>query len=162
MPLVPGEVLGDHHGLVQDLKVHPGVSHPVEQLVGVPDGGVAVVGVDVHGTAGLLLDVPPNGPQALLQAEEDLVLKGPEAEQTTITVEDDKKKTYVTSGMSKLSRSERKIVSKILSIVTEIAPKDIAEQIIEKINQSCLLLFLANGRTAGIDPGLCRYCPCQH
>ena len=85
-----------------------------------------------------------------------------EAEQTTITVEDDKKKTYVTSGMSKLSRSERKIVSKILSIVTEIAPKDIAEQIIEKINQSCLLLFLANGRTAWIDLGLCRYCPCQH
>ena len=58
-----------------------------------------------------------------------------EAEQTTITVEDDKKKTYVTSGMSKLSRSERKIVSKILSIVTEIAPKDIAEQIIEKIKE---------------------------
>ena len=81
MPLVPGEVLGDHHGLVQDLKVHPGVSHPVEQLVGVPDGGVAVVGVDVHGTSGLLLDVPANGPQAVLQAEEDLVLKGPEAAQ---------------------------------------------------------------------------------
>ena len=81
MPLVPGEVLGDHHGLVQDLKVHPGVSHPVEQLVGVPDGGVAVVGVDVHGTAGLLLDVPPNGPQALLQAKEDLVLEGPETAQ---------------------------------------------------------------------------------
>ena len=58
-----------------------------------------------------------------------------EAEQTTITVEDDKKKTYVTSGMSKLSRSERKIVSKILSIITEVAPKDIAEQIIEKIKE---------------------------
>ena len=58
-----------------------------------------------------------------------------EAEQITITIEDDKKKTYVTSGMSKLSRSERKIVSKILSIVTEIAPKDIAEQIIEKIKE---------------------------
>lgn len=58
-----------------------------------------------------------------------------EAEQITITIEEDKKKTYVTSGMSKLSRSERKIVSKILSIVTEIAPKDIAEQIIEKIKE---------------------------
>ena len=58
-----------------------------------------------------------------------------EAEQITITIEDDKKKTYVTSGMSKLSRSERKIVSKVLSIVTEIAPKDIAEQIIEKIKE---------------------------
>ena len=58
-----------------------------------------------------------------------------EAEQTTITVEDDKKKTFVTSSMSKLSRSERKIVSKILSIITEIAPKDVAEQIIEKIKE---------------------------
>ena len=58
-----------------------------------------------------------------------------EAEETTITVADDKKKTYVTSGMSKLSRSERKIVSKILSIVIEVAPKDIAEQIIEKIKE---------------------------
>lgn len=58
-----------------------------------------------------------------------------EAQQITITIEEDKKKTYVTSGMSKLSRSERKIVSKILSIVTEIAPKDIAEQIIEKIKE---------------------------
>ena len=81
MPLVPGEVLGDHHGLVQELKVHPGVPHPVKQLVWVPDGGIAVVGVDVHGTARLLLDVPANGPQAVLQAEEDLVLKGPEAAQ---------------------------------------------------------------------------------
>ena len=46
-----------------------------------------------------------------------------------------KKKAFVTSNMSKLSRSERKIVSKILSIINEIAPKDIAEQIIEKIKE---------------------------
>lgn len=58
-----------------------------------------------------------------------------EAERVEITIEDDKKKTFVTSGMSKLSRSERKIVSKILSIITEIAPKDVAEQIIEKIKE---------------------------
>ena len=58
-----------------------------------------------------------------------------EAERTEITIEDDKKKPFVTSGMSKLSRSERKIVSKILSIITEVAPKDIAEQIIEKIKE---------------------------
>lgn len=57
------------------------------------------------------------------------------AEQTEITFENDKKRTFVTSGMSKLSRSERKIVSKILSIINEIAPKDIAEQIIEKIKE---------------------------
>ena len=58
-----------------------------------------------------------------------------EAERAEITIEDDKKKTFVTSGMSKLSRSERKIVSRILSIITEIAPKDVAEQIIEKIRE---------------------------
>lgn len=58
-----------------------------------------------------------------------------EAERAEITIEDDKKKTFVTSGMSKLSRSERKIVSRILSIITEIAPKDVAEQIIEKIKE---------------------------
>ena len=57
------------------------------------------------------------------------------AETATITTEDDKKKPFITSGMSKLSRSERKLVSKILSIITDIAPKDIAEQIIEKIKE---------------------------
>ena len=58
------------------------------------------------------------------------------AEVTTVAVnDDDKKKQFVTSGMSKLSRSERKLVSKILSIITDIAPKDIAEQIIDKIKE---------------------------
>ena len=58
------------------------------------------------------------------------------AETTTVTVsDDDKKKNFVTSNMSKLSRSERKIVSKILTIITDIAPKDVAEQIIEKIKE---------------------------
>lgn len=45
------------------------------------------------------------------------------------------KNIYVTSDMSKLSRSERKIVSKILSIINEIAPKDIAEDIISRIKE---------------------------
>lgn len=58
-----------------------------------------------------------------------------QAESTIVIIEDDKKKTFVTSNMSKLSRSERKIVSKILSIITEIAPKDVAGQIIEKIKE---------------------------
>lgn len=58
-----------------------------------------------------------------------------EAERVEITIRDNKKKTFVTDGMSKLSRSERKIVRKILSIIIEIAPKDIAEQIIEKIKE---------------------------
>ena len=58
------------------------------------------------------------------------------AETTTVIVDDeDKKKSFVTSSMSKLSRSERKLVGKILSIITEIAPKDIAEQIIDKIKE---------------------------
>ena len=58
-----------------------------------------------------------------------------QAETTAVVIEDDKKKSFVTSGMSKLSRSERKIVSKILSIITDIAPKEVAEQIIEKIKE---------------------------
>lgn len=59
-----------------------------------------------------------------------------QAETTTITIGDnDNEKSFVTSGMSKLSRSERKLVSKILSIITDIAPKDIAEQIIDKIKE---------------------------
>jgi len=59
------------------------------------------------------------------------------AETTAVVIDDDdnKKKSFVTSGMSKLSRSERKLVSKILSIITDIAPKDIAEQIIDKIKE---------------------------
>ena len=58
-----------------------------------------------------------------------------QAETTAVVIEDDKKKAFVTSSMSKLSRSERKIVSKILSIITDIAPKEVAEQIIEKIKE---------------------------
>lgn len=58
-----------------------------------------------------------------------------EAESTSLDTDDDKKKKYVTSSLSKLSRSERKIVGKILSIITEYAPKSIAEQIIEKIKE---------------------------
>ena len=46
-----------------------------------------------------------------------------------------KKTSFVASSMSKLSRSERKIVSKILSIITDIAPNDIAEQIINRIKE---------------------------
>lgn len=47
----------------------------------------------------------------------------------------EKKSAYVTSTMSKLSRSERKVVSKILSIITDVAPKDIAEEIIARIKE---------------------------
>lgn len=46
-----------------------------------------------------------------------------------------KKQPYVTAGMSKLSRSERKLVSKILSIITDVAPKDISDKIIGKIKE---------------------------
>lgn len=47
----------------------------------------------------------------------------------------EKKKSYITSTMSKLSRNERKLVSKILSIITDSAPKEVAEKIIEKIKE---------------------------
>lgn len=49
--------------------------------------------------------------------------------------EDSKKKPFITASMSKLSRSERKIVSRILSIITDVAPKEVAEQLIEKIKE---------------------------
>lgn len=54
---------------------------------------------------------------------------------TKIPVVESSKKSYITSGMSKLSRSERKIVSKILTIITDEAPKEIAEKIIERIKE---------------------------
>lgn len=58
------------------------------------------------------------------------------AESTEVSVgNNDKKKVFITSSMSKLSRSERKLVGKILSIITDIAPKEIAEQIIYKIKE---------------------------
>lgn len=47
----------------------------------------------------------------------------------------DKKKQYITSSMSKLSKSERKLVSKLLTIINEVAPKDVAEKIIDKIKK---------------------------
>lgn len=47
----------------------------------------------------------------------------------------DKKKQYITSSMSKLSKSERKLVSRLLTIINEVAPKDVAEKIIDKIKK---------------------------
>lgn len=47
----------------------------------------------------------------------------------------DKKKVYVTDSMSKLSRNERKLIGKLLSVVNEVAPKDIADEIIAKIKE---------------------------
>lgn len=46
-----------------------------------------------------------------------------------------KKKQYITSSMSKLSKGERKLVSKLLTIINEAAPKDVAEKIIDKIKE---------------------------
>ena len=66
--------------------------------------------------------------------EADVLKK--KAEETTVTVNpDDKKKNFVTNSMSKLSKNERKLVGKILSIITTVAPKDVAKQIIEKIKE---------------------------
>lgn len=47
----------------------------------------------------------------------------------------DKKKQYVTSAMSKLTKNERKLVSRLLTIINDVAPKDIAEKIIDKIKE---------------------------
>lgn len=47
----------------------------------------------------------------------------------------DKKKQYITSSMSKLSKNERKLVSRLLTIINDVAPKDIAEKIIDKIKE---------------------------
>ena len=60
-----------------------------------------------------------------------------EATDTNVVDEeaDTKKKGYITATMSRLSRSERKLVSRILTIITDIAPKDVAEMIIEKIKE---------------------------
>lgn len=46
-----------------------------------------------------------------------------------------KKDNFITSKMSTLSRNERKLVSKILTIITDNAPTDIAEKIISKIKE---------------------------
>lgn len=46
-----------------------------------------------------------------------------------------KKGGYVAATLSKLTRNERKLVSRILSIITDIAPQSVAEQIIEKIKE---------------------------
>ena len=64
---------------------------------------------------------------------DDLVVR---ARETDVPVDtEEKKSVYITAGMSKLSRSERKLVSRILSVITDIAPKDIAEKIIERIKE---------------------------
>ena len=59
------------------------------------------------------------------------------ATETKIDTQDTgaKKQSYVTTSMSKLSRSERKLVSKILTIITDVAPKEISDQIIAKIKE---------------------------
>lgn len=46
-----------------------------------------------------------------------------------------KKKGFVTATFSRLSRSERKLVGRILSIITDIAPQSVAEQLINKIKE---------------------------
>ena len=74
--LVPGEILRDHHRLFQLLKVHPAGADLIVEVVGIPHGGVAVVGLDSDLAAGAGLHLPPDLAQALLKAQEDLVLEG--------------------------------------------------------------------------------------
>lgn len=44
-------------------------------------------------------------------------------------------------GMTKLSKNERQMVTQILSIITDIAPREVAEQIIKKIKEEMKLLL---------------------
>lgn len=48
---------------------------------------------------------------------------------------EDKKEGYVTGGMSKLTRKERKLVSKILNIIKEEATEEISQRIISRIKE---------------------------
>lgn len=56
-------------------------------------------------------------------------------ETVIVTDNNTKKNGYISSSLSKLSRSERKLVSRIMSIITKSAPKEIAEEIINKIQE---------------------------
>lgn len=60
-----------------------------------------------------------------------------QVEQKTTIKEDttNKKKQYITSSMSKLSKNERKLIGRVLTIVNEEAPKEIAEKIIDRIKE---------------------------
>lgn len=58
-----------------------------------------------------------------------------DGKKVTETQEADRKRQYITSVMSKLTKNERKLVRKILSIINENAPKDVAEKIIDKIKE---------------------------
>ena len=57
------------------------------------------------------------------------------AERTKPPEDDPKKVTYTTQKFSKLTRNERKIVSKIMSIVTDEASDDVAKRIIDRIKE---------------------------
>ena len=78
-PLIPGKILGGHAGLLQIFKGRDGV-HPVVELPGIVDGGVAVGKVDLHGAAELRFHLFGDLQKPVPQAEEDLVGEGPQAE----------------------------------------------------------------------------------
>lgn len=53
----------------------------------------------------------------------------------TATIVQDQKNVYATDSLSKLNRKERKLVSRIMSVITDVAPSEIAEEIIEAIKE---------------------------
>lgn len=64
---------------------------------------------------------------------EDLISK---AENTNINENNKPKKdSYITNSLSKLNRNERKIVSKIFSIITDNSPEELAKKLIDKITE---------------------------
>ncbi len=66
-----------------------------------------------------------------------------DAKKPELTIENDSETSddksgkggYISSGFSKLTRKERKLVSTILNIITQNAPKEVAEKIVEEIKK---------------------------
>lgn len=67
--------------------------------------------------------------------EEERKQKEAQRAQRQVTEKKEKKDKYITATMSKLSNKERKLISRVMSIINETAPKELAESIIEKIKE---------------------------
>ncbi len=57
------------------------------------------------------------------------------SEPSTDTRSSNSKNAYITQVFSKLDKKERKLISKVMAIITDEAPKDIAQKIIERIKE---------------------------
>lgn len=64
-----------------------------------------------------------------------VALQAKASEITEVEAPAEKKDTYITSRFSRLTKAERKMLSRVMTIVCDVAPKVIAEQIIDKITK---------------------------